>query len=110
MNIGEARRRLTYMSIRRSVSSGPELSSGSIVPRYYIDIRSHFGIDEDPSGIELPDIAAAKSEAVRIARELLRSWAAMPPLYSNEIMIEIVGEDLRPVLIIPCLDVIVMKP
>lgn len=79
------------------------------MPRYYIDIRSHFGTDEDPSGIELPDVAAARSEALRIAQELLRSWAAMRPHYSNEIMIEIVGEDLRPVLIIPCLDVEFMK-
>lgn len=79
------------------------------MPRFYIDIRSHFGTDEDPSGVELPDIAAAKSEAMRIAQELLQSWAAMPPHYSNEIMIEIVGEDLRPVLIIPCVDLDIMK-
>jgi len=97
------------MYIVRVVPSGPELSRGSVLPRYYIDIRSHFGIDEDPSGIELPDIAAARSEALRIAQLLLRSWAAMPPHYSDEIMIEIVGEDLRPVLIIPCVDLDFMK-
>jgi hypothetical protein len=79
------------------------------VPRYYIDIRSHFGIDEDPSGMDLPDIAAARSEALRVAQELLRSWATMPSHYSSDIMIEIVGEDLRPVLIIPCVDVAFMK-
>lgn len=77
---------------------------GESVPRYYIDIRSHFGIDEDPSGIELPDIAAAEAEALKIVRALLQHWAAMPPDYSRDIMIEIVGEDLRPVLIIPCFD------
>jgi hypothetical protein len=75
------------------------------VPRYYIDIRSHFGIDEDPSGIELPDIAAAKTEALKVAEKLLKSWAGMSPDYSSDIMIEIVGEDLRPVLIIPCSDI-----
>ncbi|MBO1906449.1 hypothetical protein KHP60_14720 [Microvirga sp. 3-52] len=75
------------------------------MPRYYIDIRSHFGIDEDPSGIELPDIAAAKTEALKVAEKLLKSWAGMPPDYSSDIMIEIVGEDLRPVLIIPCSDI-----
>jgi hypothetical protein len=74
------------------------------VPRYYIDVRSHFGIDEDPSGIELPDIAAARTEALKVAEKLLKSWAGMLPNYSSEIMIEIVGEDLRPVLIIPCAD------
>lgn len=75
------------------------------MPRYYIDIRSHFGINEDPSGVELPDIAAAKSEALKVVQTLLHNWAAMPPSYSDEIFIEIVGEDLRPVLIIPCSDI-----
>ncbi|QRM27909.1 hypothetical protein [Microvirga sp. VF16] len=74
------------------------------MPRYYIDVRSHFGIDEDPSGIVLPDIAAAKTEALKVAEKLLKSWAGMSPSYSSEIVIEIVGEDLRPVLIIPCED------
>ena len=76
-----------------------------IVPRYYIDVRSHFGINEDPSGIELPDIAAARVEALKVAEKLLKGWAAMPPDYSSDIMIEIVGEDLRPVLVIPCSDI-----
>jgi len=75
------------------------------LPRYYIDIRSHFGTDEDPNGVDLPDIAAAQSEALKVMQALLRSWATMPPHYSDEIFIEIVGEDLRPVLIIPCSDI-----
>jgi hypothetical protein len=75
------------------------------VPRYYIDVRSHFGINEDPSGIELPDIAAARIEALKVAEKLLKGWAAMPPDYGSDIMIEIVGEDLRPVLVIPCSDI-----
>lgn len=79
------------------------------MPRYYIDIRSHFGIDEDPSGVELPDIAAARSEALKVVQRLLRSWATMSPSYSDEIFIEIVGEDLRPVLIIACSDVKILK-
>jgi hypothetical protein len=29
----------------------------------------------------------------------------MPPDYSSDIVIEIVGEDFRPVLVIPCSDV-----
>jgi hypothetical protein len=72
------------------------------VPRYYIDIRSHFGINEDPSGVDLPDISAARTEALKVAENLLKSWAGMSPEYSSEVVIEIVGEDLRPVLSIPC--------
>jgi hypothetical protein len=79
------------------------------LPRYYIDIRSHFGTDEDQSGVDLPDIAAAQSEALEVAQALFRSWATMTPNYSDEIFIEIVGEDLRPVLIIPCADIKVVK-
>jgi hypothetical protein len=75
------------------------------VPRYYIDVRSHFGINEDPSGVELPDISAARTEALKVAENLLKSWAGMSPEYGSEVVIEIVGEDLRPVLIIPCVDI-----
>jgi hypothetical protein len=75
------------------------------VPRYYIDVRSHFGINEDPSGVELPDIFAARTEALKVAENLLKSWAGMSPEYGSEVVIEIVGEDLRPVLIIPCVDI-----
>jgi hypothetical protein len=95
--------------IVRGNPSGPELSRGSPVPRYYIDIRTHFGLDEDPSGVELPDIAAARSEALKVAQTLRRSWASMQPSYSDEIFIEIVGEDLRPVLIIPCSGMTISK-
>ena len=89
----------------------PQVQScqGIDLPRYYIDIRSHFGTDEDPSGIELPDVAAAQSEALKVLQSLLQRWAAMPPNYSDEIFIEIVGEDLRPVLIIPCCDIKTVK-
>jgi hypothetical protein len=80
------------------------------VPRYYIDIRSHFGIDEDPSGIDLPDVAAARAEALKIAEKLLIGWAAIPPAYSSAIVIEIVGEDLRPVMVIPCSDMGFVQP
>ena len=79
------------------------------MPRYYIDIRSHFGTDEDPSGVDLPDVATARSEALKMVQTLLRNWAAMPSGYSDEIFIEIVGEDLRPVLIIPWSDVKTVK-
>ncbi|EIM28442.1 DUF6894 family protein [Microvirga lotononidis] len=75
------------------------------MPRYYIDVKSHFCTEEDLSGMELPDLQAAKIEAAKVAEKLLESWAGMLPHYSSEIMIEIVGEDLRPVLIIPCSEI-----
>jgi hypothetical protein len=71
------------------------------MPRYYIDVRSHFGTNEDPSGVELPNMAAAKAEALKIAGSLAQGWEGLMPRYCNEIVVEIRDEDLRPVLSIP---------
>lgn len=71
------------------------------MPRFYIDLRGHFGIREDLTGTELPDVAAAQSEALRVAGELLNSWSGMLPSYYDEITIEVRGEDLHPVIMIP---------
>jgi hypothetical protein len=80
------------------------------MPRYYIDVRSHFAINEDTDGIELPDIAAARAEALKIGARLLEDWALLPSAYSSAIVIEIVDEDLHPVLAIPYRDIAVQKP
>ena len=79
------------------------------MPRYYIDVRSHFATNEDPDGIELPDIAAATAEALKIGAKLLEDWASLPPAYSSAIVIEIVDEDLHPLLAIPYTDIAVQK-
>ena len=39
------------------------------MPRYYIDLKGHFGTTEDPSGIDLPNIAAAHEEALKDCKE-----------------------------------------
>ena len=41
------------------------------MPRYYFHIRSSTGLICDPDGSDLPDLAAARSEAELAARELL---------------------------------------
>ena len=71
------------------------------MPRYFIDVRSHFGTNEDHSGIELPNIAAAKAEALKIAESLSEGWAGLMPRYYNEIVIEVRDGDFQPVLTIP---------
>jgi hypothetical protein len=78
---------------------------GLIMPRYFIDVRSHFATNEDLDGIELPDIAAAKAEALKVGAKLLENWAGATPSYSNAIVIEVIDEDLRPVLAIPYTEV-----
>jgi hypothetical protein len=80
------------------------------MPRYYIDVRSHFALNEDQVGVELPDVAAAKAEALNVGTRLLDAWASLPPTYSSAIVIEIVDEDLNPVMAIPYMDIVVRKP
>jgi hypothetical protein len=80
------------------------------MPRYYIDVRSHFATNEDPDGIELPDIAATRAEALKMGARLLEDWAGLPPAFSSAIVIEIVDEDLNSVLAIPYIDIAVQKP
>jgi len=71
------------------------------MPRFYIDVRGHFGTREDLAGTELPDEAAARNEALRIAGEILESWSGVLPSYYDEITVEVRGEDLLPIVTIP---------
>jgi uncharacterized protein DUF6894 len=41
------------------------------VPRYFLHIDE---LDTDPDGTELPDLEAARREAVLSAREMLAEW------------------------------------
>jgi hypothetical protein len=68
------------------------------MPLYYIDVRSRFGVDEDCDGIDLPDVAAARSQALRVGERLLERWAEMPPDARSEIIIEVIDERLKYVL------------
>ena len=74
------------------------------MPRFYIDLRSHFGTNEDTIGVDLPDIATAKAEALKRAASLAEGWDHLPAQYSADIGIEIVGEDLKPLLSIPYIE------
>jgi hypothetical protein len=44
---------------------------GGSVPRYYLHID---GLGTDPEGTELPDLEAARREAILSAREMLAEW------------------------------------
>jgi hypothetical protein len=41
--------------------------------RFYFHIRRHDHIEPDPEGCDLPDLAAARNEALQSAREILSS-------------------------------------
>ena len=74
------------------ISSGTETTAGRQMPRYFFNID---GESPDGDGLELPDIAAARAEAVRAAGEMLRDWDGDLP--GNQWTM-VVNEADRPVL------------
>ncbi len=68
------------------------------MPRYYIDVWSRFGVDEDCDGLDLADLTAARAEALKVGHKLLERWSEMPLDARSEIIIDVVDERLRKVL------------
>jgi hypothetical protein len=71
------------------------------MPRYYIDVRSSFGLNEDMDGIEVADVSAAHAEALAVGRKLRERWTEIPPEARDDIFVEVVDESLRTVLKVP---------
>ena len=72
------------------------------MPRYFIDVRSRFGCDEDLEGIYLPGASGARVEALKVATLKLRDkWQDLPSEAKREIAIEVVGEAGQTVLVVP---------
>jgi Domain of unknown function (DUF6894) len=44
------------------------------MPHYYLHIRDGTELVEDPDGTDLPDLEAARQEALEGAREMLAAW------------------------------------
>jgi hypothetical protein len=47
-----------------------ECFQGSDMPRYYFNVRDGRDVDEDEEGVELPDLEAARAEALATVAEL----------------------------------------
>ncbi len=75
------------------------------MPRYYIDVRSSFGLNEDMDGIEVSDVSAAHAEALEVAHKLRERWAEIPPEARHDIVVEIVDEGFRTLLTLPLSEV-----
>ncbi len=41
------------------------------MPRYFLHVREAGDLVEDPDGVDFPDVAAARMEAVEAAREIM---------------------------------------
>jgi hypothetical protein len=79
--------------------------TGVPMPRYYIDVRSRFGLDADVAGVDLPDLDAARHEGLKVALRLRERWVEIPPAERHFIAVEIVDECLRPILAFPVSEV-----
>ncbi len=75
------------------------------MPRYYIDVRSSFGLNEDMDGIEVADLSAAHAEALEVGRKLRERWTEIPSEARDDIFVEVVDESLRTVLKVPLSEV-----
>ena len=73
--------------------------------RYYIDVRSSFGLNEDMDGIEVADLSAAHAEALAVGRKLRERWTEIPFDARHDIVIEIVDEGFRTILTLPLSEV-----
>jgi hypothetical protein len=72
------------------------------MPRYFIDMRSRFGCDEDLEGVDLPSPHAAWNEALRVATcKLQGAWQDLPPEARSGIAVEVVGEAGQTIMIVP---------
>jgi hypothetical protein len=70
------------------------------MPIFYFNLRGE-GLDQpDLTGRDLPDEAAARAEAERLAEELIET-ARAAGLRPPEATIEVDDEELRPVLALP---------
>jgi hypothetical protein len=71
------------------------------MPRYYLDVRSRFGLDEDLNGLDLPDLDAAHAVAMEMGHRLWERLTGAPPDARRDIAIEIIDEGFEMVLVIP---------
>jgi hypothetical protein len=68
-----------------------------MMPLYYLHIRNRNKLEVDPDGMDLPDIDAALTEALQVAREL----TAEIPDYDGSTVIEIADGDGQTILTVP---------
>ncbi|WP_210483236.1 DUF6894 family protein [Microvirga antarctica] len=66
------------------------------MPRFYFNIRDGYDLDEDDEGIELPDLDAARAEALATVEELRDQLSD-----AGNIELEIADESGRRLLTVP---------
>ncbi|PVE23776.1 hypothetical protein DC522_14350 [Microvirga sp. KLBC 81] len=72
------------------------------MPLYFLHIRSGDKLEMDPDGVELPGLAAARAEALKVARELLDEVADL----GGNAVIEITDGTGETILTVPFSDAV----
>ncbi len=80
----------------KGVSPAKHLNEAGTMPRYFFNIRDGYDVDEDEEGVELPDLEAAKAEALATVEELRDELAD-----AGNIELEITDETGRRLLTVP---------
>jgi hypothetical protein len=76
-----------------------------MMPIYYFHIRDGDQLEVDPDGTELPDLNAARVEALKVAQELMSEVADL----GQDTVIEIADGDGQTILIVPFSDTLRFK-
>lgn len=76
-----------------------------IMPRYFFHIREHDTFELDREGVELPDIRAARREAVAAAKEMVVEAVRGDEIIDHR-QIEIMASDGKLVAVVPLQSVI----
>jgi hypothetical protein len=71
------------------------------MPRYYFHVHDGDSLDRDHIGTELANIHDARTEAVKVARELCHLWDDLPPGALSNMAIEVTDESGHKVLVVP---------
>jgi hypothetical protein len=67
------------------------------MPRYYFNVRDGFEVDEDDEGVDLPDVEAARAEAIATVEEIRDELGGDV----SGIELEILDEEGRRLLSVP---------
>ena len=71
-----------------------------MMPLYYLHIRNGDKLEVDPDGTELPDLEAALTEALKVARELVHEVADL----GRDAVIEVADGSGETILTVPFSD------
>jgi hypothetical protein len=75
--------------------------TGGLMPRYFFHLYNGDEVEGDPDGMDLPSIEDARTEALRVCREL---WEGIPDFFRKGLAFEITDKTGLVLLAVSCAD------